>query len=242
MSNANKVTLNVERNLYVIDCGGGYTCLGFTVAQATANAVADRLGRSDLRVSEMEFGTLLGYERYQQACAAWGNSVLRNTTWFAPGTDDKVRRVLERYRQHSPRKLLRIFLGDPQTGRDWMGESDVVGFVGRSSGAMKVPLLIEPGESGGCAILTASIVRIMDADGRELYRVPNYQVPNVSLRPEDYQAPAKQGGGVYTWSAYRDNELHARFESMYEAAEWAEFVTGRLAVRRSDLVAERRAA
>lgn len=108
-----------------------------------------------------------------------------------------MKRVLEEaikaYRTKSEEAtILRVFYGDPQTGRDWCEENDTVGFVGRTVGIMKTPILLEPlrGEwgqlqsaDGGCAIGTDRIVRIIDVTRHEeIYRTPNYQLPRFTTR------------------------------------------------------------
>lgn len=129
--------------------------------------------------------------------------------------------------------------GQRLTGRDWMEETDVVGRIGRSTGSQKVPLLIGPGERCGAAILTDSIVRLMDAHGSELYRHPNYQAPNLTLSPEIDEEMRKSG---YRWGASRDGSLGARSPNVYSAAEYVEFMVGRIAVRHGELVRQLRVA
>ena len=61
---------------------------------------------------------------------------------------------------------LHISLGDTATGLDWLEENDVCGYVGRSMGPIKVPLLIANRRSlGGGAILDHCIVRIRESAG-----------------------------------------------------------------------------
>jgi hypothetical protein len=232
-----KITLNPEQQLYVIDCGGGYSCFGYANAQRDTEYIATTLKRDDLAPRQDEFGTLPGYAKYQAACAAWANSINSKRTWFTPGTPRKVCQILESYRQSD--RVLRLFMGDKVTGRDWMEENDVVGRIGRSTGSQKVPLLIEPGERGGPAILTDSIVRLMDADGTELYRHASYQPPHLTLSPETDEKMRKSG---HEWSVSRDGELEARFPNVYSAAEYVEFMVGRIAVRHGELVRQLRAA
>src|SRR5580704_12602052 len=46
-------------------------------------------------------------------------------------------------------KRVRIYLGDPETGRDWGEENDVTGFIGRSTGREPVLLLLPGNRSHG---------------------------------------------------------------------------------------------
>jgi hypothetical protein len=224
------IRLDSERQLFVIDCGSGVTCFGYDNARRDTAYIADTLEREDLYPTAADYGTLAGYAKYRAACEAWASSIHSRRTWFTPGTESKVAALLERYRKSG--RLLRIFLGDRVTGRDWMAEDDVVGLVGRSTGSQKVQLLLAPGEDGGGAILTDCIVRLMDADGTELYRHPKYQVPALSLELESDAAMLAKG---YRWTVWSSGAAYARFKDVHSAAEYVEFITGRIATRRDSL-------
>ena len=96
-------------------------------------------------------------------------------------TPDRVVMLLERSRQERIR--LRLYYGDKETGRDWCEVYDTVGYVGRSTGRIKIPLLIKTSRSsGGGAILDNCIVKIEYANKakqgrRVLYQHPNYHLP-----------------------------------------------------------------
>lgn len=230
MSEISKI--NVEQKLYVLRCNDGFTCHGFDNVKVATVQIAGALKRDDLMPSSDEYGTEQGYAKYRLAVQAWGNSVFVNRTWFEPGTADAVQLILEKYRRN--RGLVRLFLGDASTGRDWMEESDVVGYVGRSTGVMKIPLLMLPGESCGLGILTACVLRIMDVMGnKEIWRSPVYQVPNLSIEPELDPAMTKQG---YAYSVFRDDELQARFRTYNEATDHVLFSDGRIAATREHLL------
>ena len=115
-----------------------------------ANQIAYRLRRADLAFTDEDYGSLVGYEKYGRAVQAWSLSPLTRTTYFDPGTDAKAAKVLESCRTRE--RKVRLILGDTSTGEPWLEEHDVVGRIGRSTGSLKVPLLIEPGEHGGSAI------------------------------------------------------------------------------------------
>ena len=61
-----------------------------------------------------------------------------NGTSYDSRTPDRLIAELETAMRHN--KKVRIFLGDTETGRDWLEEYDVYGLVGRSGGSVKVPL------------------------------------------------------------------------------------------------------
>lgn len=65
-----KITLNTERELYVIENGNGYTCLGFDVCEKRAEALAKELIEigSLWQSIPAERGTIERYTQYQELC------------------------------------------------------------------------------------------------------------------------------------------------------------------------------
>ena len=95
-----------------------------------------------------------------------------NGTHYHVETPSEVVRVLEGVRHD--RRRIRLVLGDPKTGQDWNKQHDVTGYVGRSMGPIKVPLLIHNRRSfGGPAILDHCVIGIRETgkDGRLLYQL-----------------------------------------------------------------------
>ena len=112
-----------------------------------------------------------------------------------------------------------MFLGDTETGRSWHEENDVYGWVGRSVGPIKVPILLRIRKSrGGPAIMDNCIVRLL-VDGREVYRHPNYKMPDIEIFEVGYDEKLP-------WEARLDGEAHARFETREKAQRWADFMRG----------------
>jgi hypothetical protein len=228
-----RVTVNQDQRLYVLHYGHGVSCLGFLNAEKLCIQIALLLRRNDLMPSAGTTGTPAGYELYQEAISAWAASPQSRHTFFEIGTRQEVADVLKKYMQKN-NEMLRIMVGDPETGVDSCSEFEVVGFIGRSGGSMKVPLIIEPGEDGGGPIQTSRVLRILRArDGKELYRHPKYQVPNITVTPHISQ----EKDGSYTWAGFHDGELVARFKKGSEATEWAEFLMGTLPCKREHLQA-----
>jgi len=95
----------------------------------------------------------------------------------------------------------------------------VVGRIGRSGGWLKVPLLVEPGESGGGAILTDCILCLIDwHTGKTPYRHPAYREANLSLSAnEDPALP---------WAVKRESEAIACFKDIGKAAAYLAFMRG----------------
>ncbi|WP_445370072.1 hypothetical protein ACH518_00230 (plasmid) [Methylomonas sp. HW2-6] len=148
-----------------------------------------------------------------------GNTVryqrLPSGTCYHEDTPQDVIDLLEEA-QGTQRKI-RLYYGDPATGQSWFDENDVVGRIGRSSGNIKVPLLIESGEIGGPAILDHCIVRI-DSPFRTLYQHPTFRVGDVAIQK-----------GVHVdcpWSVTIDGQVHAGFVNKRRANAFAAFIQG----------------
>ena len=142
-----------------------------------------------------------------------------NGTSFDERTPDEVIRVLESARQNRTR--LHISLGETASGRDWLEEFETHGYVGRSMGPVKVPLLVANTRSlGGGAILDHCIVRIREsAGGRVLYRHPDYHHGTLEIRQKT-EPVTLPDGRTLTVDVLRDGELHASFESVEKARRW----------------------
>lgn len=213
----NTVTLNHAQRLYVIAFDSGVSCLGFDNARAHANQIAERLDQAELAFLASDHATLDGYAKYQRAIQAWGQSALSRQTYFDPGTPPEVARVLESCRKALDK--IRLVLGDPSTGESWLDEYDVVGTIGRSTGSLKVPLLIEDGEHGGGSILTACVLCIIDWNsGRTRYRHAAYRPPELSIKPSNDAARP--------WAVlHRDKEV-VRFGDIGKAGAYLAFMRG----------------
>lgn len=90
-----------------------------------------------------------------------------NGTWYHEGTPDAAIKAVEIARQSHTR--IHLNLGDTQTGRSWGEVHDVTGYVGRSMGPIKIPILIYNSRSiGGSGILTHCILSIHTSRGNRL--------------------------------------------------------------------------
>lgn len=142
-----------------------------------------------------------------------------NGTSYHTETPVAIIDVLERVRQNRTR--LHISYGDTGTGKDWLEEFDAHGYVGRSMGPVKVPLLIANRRStGGGAMLDHCIVRIRASAGaRVLYQHPNYHFGNLAIRPKAEPVTLPDGRTLKI-DVIRDGQLHAAFESVEKARRW----------------------
>jgi hypothetical protein len=90
-------------------------------------------------------------------------------TFYHEETSDEVVEVLERARENGTR--LTLDYGDVKTGESWGEVYDINGYVGRSNGRIKIPLLIHNNRSmGGGSVLDHCIIGIYTSKGkRPLY-------------------------------------------------------------------------
>ena len=97
-----------------------------------------------------------------------------NGTWYCFDTPDRVVQILDSAMNKHER--IRVFYGNNETGCDWCEFFDTIGYVDRSYGNVKIPLLIKNSRSiGGPGILDGSIVKIT-IDKVVVYQHPNYYI------------------------------------------------------------------
>ena len=147
---------------------------------------------------------------------------LLNGTSYHDETPDDVIWVLENARLN--RQRVHISLGEtegPDAGKDGLESNDVQGYVGRSIGPVKVPLIVANRRSmGGGAILDHCIVRIREsAGGRVLYQHPGYHHGRLEIR-QKAEPVTLQDNPVLTVDVLRDGEPHAAFENVEKARRW----------------------
>ncbi|MCK5563674.1 MAG: hypothetical protein KAJ07_00370 [Planctomycetes bacterium] len=99
-----------------------------------------------------------------------------NGTAYCQDTSKEMIAILERLKANQTRA--RFHWGDTKTGKDWGDVWGVRGTIGRSTGRIKIPLLIHNSRSlGGGGMLDHCIVKITYAnkkDGGTIYQHPKY--------------------------------------------------------------------
>ena len=139
-----------------------------------------------------------------------------NGTHYDSRTPDKL--VVELEKARRGKDFVRIFLGDAETGRDWLEEYDVCGFIGRSWGERKVPLILKSHSStAGPAILDYCIVKMM-VNGRVVYRHPKYVTPTFE------SVQSKEPGFT---DVIANGDTIARFKTADKAEKWIAFMLGK---------------
>lgn len=110
-----------------------------------------------------------------------GNTItykLINRTAYHLETPDAICKVLEEARLKGYRQRLLLDFGDTETGKSWQEKFDIAGYIGRSTGRIKIPLLIHnTRSSGGGAILDHCIIKITDTRTKQvLYKHKKYHL------------------------------------------------------------------
>lgn len=212
-----EISINEKQQLYVLSNPHGYSTWGFDSAMRETRTLAERLGHPELSPADGERGTLSVMEKRNRLLSLLAASKKDLGTWFDPRTPEKIRRVLENARKGD--EVLRIFYGDTETGRDLLEENDVLGRIGRSTGLLKIPLIVCDGDPGGSRVTEHRIARIIRArDSKELYRHPKYHQPQFAVALGEHP--------LYAASVLADGQVHARFESEGDAHLWVAFMMG----------------
>ena len=156
-------------------------------------------------------------------------------TYYHVNTPEAVINELEKARAFGRR--IRVFYGyteaeaGKEDGTSWDEENDVVGYVGRSSGSVKVPLLIYNKRStGGGAMLDHCIVGILGQGGGWLYRHPAFRITPMTckwLKAGDDCFPEYAAEVLRALPNTDGGEVVARFRSIEKAGRWMEFMTGK---------------
>jgi hypothetical protein len=142
--------------------------------------------------------------------------------FYHADTPDTVVWALEQAR--SCRRRVRLYYGDVATGRDWLEENDVTGYMGNSIGPLKVPLLVHNRRShGGGALLDHCIIKVRWTTGGVLYQHPQYHNGPFTIR-EIGTAETCHGENLlekgFTHSVDVDGKNHANFRSMVAASRY----------------------
>lgn len=150
-----------------------------------------------------------------------------NGTSYKKGTSDDVISVLEDVRGSNVR--VRIFIGDTKTGKSWLEEHDIEGYVGRSTGTIKIPILIHNIRShGGGGILDHCIIRIIEMKThRVLYSHSKFHTGELTIK--ECKIPREEVDGKMTFyraEVYVDGGIHARFTTMKKAQRWVKKISG----------------
>jgi hypothetical protein len=148
--------------------------------------------------------------------------------YYHTDTPDAVVRALEQARSSSQR--VRLYYGDAETGRDWLEESDVTGYVRNSVGPLKVPILVHNRRShAGGAILDRCLVKIRWTSGGIIYQHAQYHAGSFVIReigPNETFHDGNLRDKGFTHAVDVDGKNHANFQSMAAARRYLRKMIG----------------
>jgi hypothetical protein len=137
-------------------------------------------------------------------------------TSYEAGTPPEISGIIDQEMDSNNR--LRLFYGNTETGNDWNEEFHTIGYVSRSSGKVKVPILLPHADSKkGITILTTHIVKIIKINNSRrgsdvvLYQHPEYSPGRI-----------ERSGNI----VFRNGISHAKFLSPKKAQQYVEFLLG----------------
>jgi len=146
--------------------------------------------------------------------------------WFSINAPKRVRDCIANAYLDRPSGIrIRIHLGDAETGRIWLEKHDVIGYIGRSTGSQKIPLLIHNRRSiGGSAILDHCILGIQEVTTKQwLYKADNFTMPVLYVDSYHSQKPV---GYEYVVSRDDDKNYQAAFKTFKESDNYIRFMRG----------------
>jgi len=127
-----------------------------------------------------------------------------NGTAYHAETCQEVIDVLENAMHNDLR--IRVFYGDSMTGKDWTEENDIIGTIGRSSGSIKIPLLVKTSSSyGGGSLLDNCIVKIT-LDKMVVYEHDYYNIEDMANMRE----AISDGSKVYYLQGLIRGSIHIK--------------------------------
>lgn len=140
---------------------------------------------------------------------------------YHPDTAPELVAVLERLRKSRAR--VRLFYGNPKTGRAWDEEHDVTGLIGNSTGDCKVPLIVHTRSFGGPHLLDHCIVAVMTSPGSFAWKAKHFTTGQWTVSTERRFLRVKG----YEAASLRDGELIGRHRTTRGAWRYVAFMSGR---------------
>lgn len=210
------ITINTEQSLNVKTLVEGCTTWGFQKAFDETALLAERLGHPELAPFVAEYGTEEVLKKYAKLIKLAAKDP-RLGTWFKKDTRDAVKKVIDRL-IHTGEKV-RVFYGDPETGKSSMDEFDMIGSVGRLTGTLKAPILISEADGFGAPMQDDKVIRIIRVrDHKNLYKHPGFHLPEMKLVEAEHPQ--------FKVSVMIEGQVAARFKSLGKACKWIAFMAG----------------
>lgn len=210
------ITINTEQSLYVQTFVEGCPTWGFQNAFDETTLLAERLGHPELAPFMADYGTEEVLKKHAKLIKL-ATMDSRLGTWFKKDTRVGVKKVIDRL-IHTGEKV-RVFYGNPKTGKSSMDEFDMIGEVGRSTGTLKVPVLLSESDGFGAPMQDDMIIRIIRmSDHKNLYKHPGFHVPEMKIIEGEHPQ--------FKVSVMVEGQVAARFKNLGKACKWIAFMAG----------------
>ena len=142
-----------------------------------------------------------------------------NHTEVYENVNEKLINVLERYRKNNTR--IRVWYG--AKGKVWLEEYDVTGRINRTSGRIKIPILVNNKRSfGGTELLVNCIIRIDDIEEKKtIYKLAGYDMPKLEIKE------VKNNEHILDYLVMKEDKIMTTFKTLEKAQNWVDFMTGK---------------
>lgn len=142
-----------------------------------------------------------------------------NKTTVYEHVNEKLISILERCRKNNTR--IRVWYG--ANNKIWLEEYYVMGRLGRTTGRIKIPILVNNKRSlGGRELLVPCIVRIDDIEEKEtIYKLDGYEMPKLEIKE------VKNNGHILDYLVMKENKILVTFSTLEKAQNWVDFMVGK---------------
>jgi hypothetical protein len=139
--------------------------------------------------------------------------------WFTDETPEATKIALVNGYRSNHR--FRVWYGDVQSGKSWNEENDICGYIGKSSGSIKIPLLLANNRSmGGGSLMADCIVKIYNITlEKVVYVHPTFNQPKFEAIPNSDMES-------FAANVLQDGDIYARCKSFQKAVNLARFMNG----------------
>jgi len=140
-----------------------------------------------------------------------------NGLYFNENTPVDVCRIITTIGRNT---RIRVWYGH-ENGKSWSEENDIMGYIGRSTGTKKIPLLVNNSRSsGGGALLCDCIVKIVETGtNKTVYQHPEFSQPVFSVSDGDMDK--------YPANVLCDGVIYGRCKTSASAQRLADFMNGK---------------
>jgi hypothetical protein len=142
-----------------------------------------------------------------------------NGMWFTNETPEAIKIALVNGYRSNYR--FRLWYGNAESGKSWNEENDICGYIDKSNGSVKIPLLLANNtSSGGGGIMTDCIVKIYNITLKKVVYV------HPTFNQSKFEAVNGSDMESYAANVLQDGDVYARCKSFQKAVNLARFMNG----------------